>query len=230
MAGTLSVALAAAQEPAKRGDEKRSRTKQTQAAPTNQAPPANQAAPSRLPRNQFVPAGTMDRPPMKDDQHHEGKRGRTFGPRAGDWLRQYKDVPVNEQEKALSNDPSFQRLPAERQDKLRDRLRKFNNLSPEMKDRLLDRMEKFETLPPEQRQRLQAIQERMRQLPEDRRQKLRSAFHQLKGMTPEQRAAYFGSERFQSVFSDEERDILRGLTDIEGTPELAEPPDPRSED
>jgi hypothetical protein len=59
---------------------------------------------------------------------------------------------------------------------------------------------------------------------------VRRAFHQLKGMSPEQRQSYLGSERFQNIFTPEEREILRGLNEIEGTPELAEPVDPRIND
>jgi hypothetical protein len=153
-----------------------------------------------------------------------------FGPRAGDWLRQFKDVPPDQQERALTNDPNFQRLPADRQDKLRERLKQVNSLSPEKKEQLLDRMETFETLPPEQRQRLRAIQDRMKQLPEDRQQRLKRAFHFIKGMNPEQRQSFFGSARFTGQFSVEEQELLHGLIDIAGSPELAEPPDPRIND
>lgn len=222
-AAALTLALTAQEAPKGKRSRQQDTVQQEPVSPQRQPPP-------RFPRNQFVAPSSVDRPPVNEREGRTGTRLHPYGARAGDWLRQYKDVPVDQQERALTNDPSFQRLPAERQEKLRERLRQFNSLSPEMKDRLLDRMEKFETLPPEQRQRLQGIQERMRQLPEDRQQKVRRAFHQLKGMSPEQRQAYLGSERFQTIFNQEEREIIRVLTDIEGTPELAEPGDPREND
>src|SRR3954470_7185980 len=45
---------------------------------------------------------------------------------AGDWLRRYQNLPPQDQEKALSNDPQFQSLPADRQSNLRNHLRSFN--------------------------------------------------------------------------------------------------------
>lgn len=243
LAGMLSLSLAA-QEP-KRGkgtdDDKRSRqrdavrqdSQSAQQSPNQPAAQPGADRPQRIPQSQFVPARPMDRPP---DDRMRGRRGgdpnqlHPHGPRPGDWLRQFKDVPEDQQERALTNDPAFQRLPSDRQQQLRQRLQRFNNLSPDQKERLLDRMEKFEALPPEQRQRLQGIQERMRQLPDDRQQRLRRAFHQLKGMSAEQRQEYFGSNRFQERFTQEEREILKGLTEIEDSPELAEPQDPRAQD
>lgn len=238
LVGALSVTLAAQEPKRARGadEDKRTRPRDAvrQESQPSAPPPAAQPAPDRpqrIPQSQFVPARPVDRLPS---DRMRGRRDPTQlhpqGPRPGDWLRQFKDVPEDQQERALTNDPAFQRLPAERQQQLRQRLQRFNDLSPYEKERLLDRMEKFEALPPEQRQRLQAIQERMRQLPDDRQQRLRRAFHQLKGMSPEQRRDYFGSNRFQERFTQEEREILKGLTEIEDTPELAEPPDPRSED
>lgn len=234
LTGALSVTLAA--QESKRSENKRSGQRdavrqESQSAQPGATQPAPQPAPGRaqrFPQSQFVPA---DRPP---GDRMRGRRGgdpgqlHPQGPRPGDWLRQFKDVPEDQQERALTNDPAFQRLPAERQQQLRQRLQRFNNLTPDQKERLLDRMEKFEALSPEQRQRLQAIQERMRQLPDERQQRLRRAFHQLKGMSAEQRQEYFGSNRFQERFTLEEREILKGLTEIEDSPELVE--DPRSQD
>jgi hypothetical protein len=230
-AAAVTLSLATAQDnPKREGKRSRAQENAQPSAPAAQ-PSQDTQGPSRVPRNQFVNPQTADRPPM-GDQQGRGRPGslHPFAPRAGDWLRQYKNVPVDQQERALTNDPSFQKLPADRQEKLRERLRQFNALPPEKQDRLLDRMEKFETLPQEKRQRLRGIQERLRQLPDDRQQKVRHAFHQLKGMSAEQRQSYLGSDRFQSLFTPEEQEILRGLNEIEGTPELAEPADPRKND
>jgi len=41
---------------------------------------------------------------------------------SGAWLRKYKDMPPEEQEKALANDPYFRHLPAAHQQKLRQQL------------------------------------------------------------------------------------------------------------
>src|SRR5438270_13325339 len=82
----------------------------------------------------------------QDRNAPQGKR------RAGDWLRKYQNLPPQDQEKLLSNDPNFQKLPPERQSHLRNNLRNFNLLPPEKKQQVLDRMSKFESLPPAERE------------------------------------------------------------------------------
>src|SRR5947209_5936322 len=62
-------------------------------------------------------------------------------PKMGDWLQGHKDLPPDQQQKLLENDPNFQKLPPARQAELRERLRKFNSLSPEQRDRALQRMQ-----------------------------------------------------------------------------------------
>ena len=78
---------------------------------------------------------------QQQQQHH-----------AGDWLRRYKDLPPQQQQKALENDPQFRNLPSERQQQLRQRLQRFNNLPPQQQQRVLNRMETWEHLTPEQKQ------------------------------------------------------------------------------
>src|SRR5437879_11202671 len=39
---------------------------------------------------------------------------------AGEWLRQHKGVPPDQQQKALESDPQFRNLPPERQQRLRE--------------------------------------------------------------------------------------------------------------
>lgn len=196
--------------------------------PQNTQPqsPSTAAPNPRVPRNGFV----ANRPDMGQQRRGGNRRLHPLGPRAGDWLRQFMDVPPDQQERALTNDPAFQNLPAERQDKLRERLKQFNSLSPEKREQLLDRMETWESMSPEQRQRFRGLQERMRQLPDDRREKVRKAFGFLKGLTPDRRQEFFGSPRFTGQFNGEEQEILRGLIEIAESPELHEPVDPRLND
>ncbi len=73
---------------------------------------------------------------------------------AGDWLRRYKDLPPQEQERALQNDPGFRRLPPARQQLLRQRLQHFSNLPPQRQLQMLNRMETWEHLTPAQSSRL----------------------------------------------------------------------------
>jgi hypothetical protein len=197
LAGTDSFAQ---DQPLKPSERKRQRSGQI---PGNRLTPDRQGGPGRV---------------APDTNEPDGRR-RT-GPRAGDWLRRYKDVPPAEQDKALANDTRFQGLPPEKQDALRDRLREFNSMSPEKKEKLLDRMSKFESMSKEQRERLQDLHQRMHQIPEGRRTAVRDAFREVRDMSPEQRQRFFGSDRFRTGFSDSEREILKGLAEI-NEPETA---------
>jgi len=137
-----------------------------------------------------------------------------IGPHAGDWLRRYKNLPAQQQERALDNDSEFRRLDPEQQAKLRQRLREFRNLAPEKQQRILERMERFEHLTPEQQQQVRDLGARFRQLPEDRRQLMMQSFHRLRDASPEERQAMLQSEGFRSTFSSQEQELLRGMSEL----------------
>src|SRR5215469_15466249 len=106
-------------------------------APAQRAP----APAQRAPAPQQHMARPQQLPPGARQQGH-----------AGDWLRQYKDLPPAEQERALQNDPAFRRLPPGQQQVLKDRLQRFSNLPPQQQLRVLNRMETWEHLTPVQKQ------------------------------------------------------------------------------
>src|SRR5438270_7712050 len=135
-------------------------------------------------------------------------------PKAGEWLRKYKDMPPAEQEKALASDPQFQRLPAERQQKLRERLHEFNNMPAQRKQRVINRMEAFDQLTPQQRQQARDLNGRLKDVAPERRQQMRVALRNLRGMDPGQRDQVMNSPQFRSRFNDNERDILHGLLQL----------------
>ncbi len=136
------------------------------------------------------------------------------GPHAGDWLRRYKDLPPDQQQKALESDPQFQQLPPERQQKLKQRLQKFSSLPPEKQQQILDRMETWEHLAPEQQRRAMTLFDHVRNMPENRRKMLMKAYHEMREMSPEEQQRTLQSEQMRSLFSDEERDTLKGFLDL----------------
>jgi DNA-directed RNA polymerase subunit F len=136
------------------------------------------------------------------------------GPRHGDWLRKYKDLPPDQQMKALENDPNFKKLPPERQEKLRQRLSQFNNLPPEQREKIVKRMRKFENLSPAQRQQARDLAQRYRQVPPERRQRMRQAMRDLAQMSPEDRNKALDSDQYRTDFSENEREIMRGMAEI----------------
>ncbi len=146
------------------------------------------------------------------------------GGHAGDWLRRYRGMSPSEQERALQSDPAFRRLSPERQQLLRQRLRHFSSLPPEQQQRMLNRMETWEHLTPGQKQQAREVFGRLRQLPPDRQRMVTTAVRDLRAMPPGQREQIIDSKRFRSVFSPEERDIMRGATRLPlAPPENARP-------
>ncbi len=131
---------------------------------------------------------------------------------AGDWLRRYKDLPPAEQERELQRDPGFRLLPPAQQQLLRQRLRHFSNLPPQQQLRMLNRMEVWEHLTPAQKQQARQIWGQMRQLPPDRQRMVTTAVRDLRAMPPGQREGVIDSPRFRGMFSDQEREMMRGAT------------------
>jgi Protein of unknown function (DUF3106) len=139
---------------------------------------------------------------------------RGSGPHRGDWLRKYGNLPPNEQEKQLKQEPAFQKLPPDKQNQLLDRLRNFNSQPPEKKQQILDRMETFEHMTSQQQANARNLFERYHNLPEDQRAKVSQAYRRLRGMPPDARNQAMNSEEFRNNFTDEQRELLRGMTDL----------------
>jgi hypothetical protein len=169
--------------------------------PSNQNHPNNQSVP-RPPQNQTPPP----------QNHH-----------AGQWLRQYQGVPFDQQKKALSNDPNFQKLPPERQQRLQDRLQRFNSLPPERQQRVLNRMETWEHLTPQQKTQARQLYSGIRSLPPERRQAMQNAVNALRAMPPDARQRAIESGRF-SQFSPQEREMLNGVSKLPLAPAETEQP------
>jgi len=171
--------------------------KSVPARPANQ-PPRN-AAPAANSKNsgngyQFQPKGP--------------------GPHRGDWLRKHGNLSPTEQELQLKQDPGFRNLSPDRQNQLLDRLRSFNSQPPEKKAQILDRMETFEHMTPEQQASARNLFQRYHNLPEDQKGKVSQAYRRLRGMPPDARSQLLNSDEFRNNFSDEQRDLLRGMTDL----------------
>jgi hypothetical protein len=140
------------------------------------------------------------------------------GPHRGDWLRKYMALPPSQQEQQLQNDPAFRSLPPERQDKLIERLRKFNSQPAEKKAQILNRMETFEHMTPQEQQQARNLYSRYRNLSDDQKSKVSQAYRQLRGMPPPAREQALNSDEYRNNFSDDERDLLRGMTALNVEP------------
>lgn len=163
------------------------------------------------PQRSPEPRQQVARPHAEGQMRAQPQGSRQAG-HAGDWLRRYKDLPPDEQEKALQNDPAFQKLPPQRQQILRQRLQRFSTLAPEKQLQVLNRMETWEHLTPEQKEQARQIHQQMQQLPPGRQQMVRTAVRDLRAMPPEQREQVINSDRFKGMFSEQERGIMREVT------------------
>src|SRR6185437_14566023 len=143
-------------------------------------------------------------------------------PRPGKWLREHLNMPPEQQQKALANDPEFKQLTPDQQQHLVKRLNQFNTLPPQQRERVLNRMRAIESLPPDKQSELRRSLQDMRQMPEDRRHAVRKAYNDLRQMSPAQQQQVLNSERFQHSFSDEERSTINRLLDSGFNPEAAE--------
>ena len=86
---------------------------------------------------------------------------------------------------------------------------------------MLNRMDTWEHLTPPQRQQARGLFQQMQQLPPDRRRMMQTAIRNLRQMPPDQRQQVLDSPRFKSMFSPQEQDMLKGITQLPLAP--AEP-------
>lgn len=178
-------------------------------------PSSSKAAPQAPPGSPPMNAGPPGSPqvPNSYQPHLNGP-----GPHHGDWLRKYMALPPAQQEKQLQQDPSFRSLPPQKQDQLLDRLRNFNSQPPEQKAKILNRMETFEHMTPAQQATARNLFQRYRNLPDDQRSKVSQAYRRLRGMPPQARNQLLSSDEFRNGYTDDERDLLRGMTDLNVEP------------
>jgi hypothetical protein len=130
-------------------------------------------------------------------------------------MARHSNMSLEEQQRALENEPGFHSLPAQTQQRFRNELTELNNMPPEQRRRLLQRNEAMERLTPQQRQRFNGSLEKLGALPPDRRRLVARAFRDLREMPPEQRQAMLNSDRIRGEFSDQERSTLNSLLAIE---------------
>jgi DNA-directed RNA polymerase subunit F len=150
----------------------------------------------------------------RDRRAQKQQAARRPGHHAGEWLRQYKDLPRDQQQQALDNDPQFRNLPPERQQKLKEQLQRFSSLPQDRQQRILDRMETWEHLTPDQKQQAKQLFSQIKDLPPERRQMVQRAIDNLRNMPPDQRQQVISSDRFKNQFSEQERGLLSGISQL----------------
>jgi len=135
--------------------------------------------------------------------HPQGGQGHV-----GEWLRQHRNLPPEQQKKALENDSRFRGLPPQKQEALRNQLQRFNSMPPQQQERMLNRMETWEHLTPDQKQQARQLHDQMQQLPPERRQAIRNAVEALRAMPPDARQKAIESDAYKGRFNPQEREML----------------------
>jgi hypothetical protein len=133
---------------------------------------------------------------------------------AGNWLRQYRDLPTAQQRRSLESDPQFRRLSPQQQARLQQRLQHFSGLPRDQQERVLNRMETWEHLTSDQKERARQLFNQFKQLSPDRRQAVNRAIRDMRGLTPDQRDQLINSDQYAHTFSLQERVILSGAAHL----------------
>lgn len=157
----------------------------------------------------------VPRPPAQSHREQSGH--------AGQWLRQHRNLPPEQQKRALQNDPQFRSLPPQRQQRYLNQLDRFNRMPPEQQQRVLNRMETWEHLTPQQKDQARQLHSQMQELSPDRREAVRNAVQALRAMPPEARQRQIESDRYKNMFSPHEREMLNNASRLPLAPAEAGP-------
>jgi len=131
------------------------------------------------------------------------------------WLEQHRNLPLQDQERLLRNDPAFNRQSAGEQQREMQQLHSVDQMPEQQRERRLARNEMLERLNPQERMNLNQASRSFATLPPDRRQMVKRAFQDLRSVPLDQRQTVLNSARYQGQFSPQERDILSNFLRVE---------------
>jgi hypothetical protein len=168
--------------------------------------PFFQSGPAGAKGSGTVPAG------MKGQRNRSQPPSR---PHLAQWLRQHQNMSPQQQQRALRNEPGFNRLPPQRQQRLLDRLQQIDAMPPLQRERTLQRIEALERLSPQQRAQVHSAMQEVVSLPPQRQRMMHKAFRDLTHLPLDQREAALDSPQLKHQFSDRERQILTTLMRVQ---------------
>lgn len=131
------------------------------------------------------------------------------------WLDRHQGMSLADQQRALAQEPGFNRLPPHEQQRLMNTLARINGMPPEQRRQTLAEGEALERLSPERRQQVMGSQRAFATLPPNRKRAVKQAFQELRAYPPEQRQSMMASPDFQARFTPQERNILGDLLTVE---------------
>lgn len=131
------------------------------------------------------------------------------------WLNQHRNLPLQDQERLLRNDPAFARQAPAVQQREMQQLHAVDQMPEQQRERRLARNEMLERLTPQQRMNLNQASRNYATLPPDRQVMVNRAFQDLRSVPLDQRETVLNSARYQGQFSPQERDILSNFLRVE---------------
>ena len=171
-------------------------------------------------RSAVTPAGSAE-------TQNSPNRPRSMQGHLGPWLDSHRNLPLEQQQHALEQEPGFRQLAPDQQQRVRDRLTQLNRMSPQQRQNAIDRTEAMERLTPQQRQQVRSAAGELGSLPPDRRRAVAQAFRGLQSLPPEQRQGYLNSPQVRGQFNDQERGTLNSLMQASPYLPLRRPPPPQ---
>ena len=147
------------------------------------------------------------RPPRAGGPGIGGRRPSMAAPGDRSPLERWNRMSPQQRERAL------RQLPPERRKSIEERLAKFNSMPKGERARLTQRYERFAELTPEKQELLRRQMREFRDAPDDRRPALAREFRRLRGMTEADRRSRVESDEFRHLFSAEEQQMLRDLSE-----------------
>jgi hypothetical protein len=111
-------------------------------------------------------------------------------------MSRHQGMTLEQQEKALEQEPGFRELPVPTQQRMRGRLAELNEMSPEQRQRIIEHTEAMERLSPVQRAEVRHAMQQWGSLPPDQRRAVGRSFRELRQLPPDQRMNVMFSQQY----------------------------------
>ena len=182
-------------------------------------PAAGQAGPLRRATKRATPRKTQGQkrqgilPQQKTARPQNGPRRAPSANVNGQLLRLMQMGP-EQRTRFFASNRQFQRLPAARRKAIQDRLAELDKLPEEEKELLVARYQLFSRLPQDRQASARKVYDEWRKLERADRNRVTAMVRRLRNAEQPQRERMTASPRYQSAFSEEERDLVEKILEL----------------
>lgn len=149
------------------------------------------------------PARPPAHPPPSAKAPRQDQNGPAHAP-----IEEFARMSPEERQKALA------KLPPERAEKLQKQLNDYNKMNPEQQAAAREQLDAFRNLPPARQEKLRKVFSKFSGEPAERQQEMRQELNQLRELPEADRRARLNSPEFKRRFNNNERKIVREMTDL----------------